>query len=338
VDLDLPRRSPLAHLPTPLEPLARIGRSAGLDLLVKRDDLTGLELSGNKVRKLEFLLADAIEARSDCVLTCGAIGSNHARATAAAARRLGLGPHLLLRAPPPWPEAADVPDGNLMIDRLLGATLRFITPAQWAGRDALLAGWASELESAGERPYVIPEGGSNALGSLGYAVAVDEMLGQARALGVEVGRIAFACGSAGTAAGIALGSAACGRADVDVMAVSVCDDRAYFDARIEAILDEAVARGFASRTVRRAARWRVVDGYKGRGYALSTPEELAEIAAWAREEGILFDPVYTGKALRGLLGEAEAGRLSGPGATVFVHTGGAFGLFAARSEFPWSRL
>jgi D-cysteine desulfhydrase len=338
VDLRLPARRALAHLPTPLEPLARIGRRAGLDLFVKRDDLTGLELSGNKVRKLEFLTAEAEAQGATTLLTCGAIGSNHARATAAAARRMGLLPRLLLRAPPPWPGPGDVPDGNLLVDRLLGAEIRFITPAQWADRDALLAAWAAQLRGRGERPYVIPEGGSNALGSLGYAVAVEETLAQAKTLGIEVARIAFACGSAGTAAGIALGCAAAGRADVDAMAVSVCDDRAYFDPRIDAILDEAVERGFASRGVRDAARWRVVDGYKGRGYALATADELEEIAAWAREEGILFDPVYTGKALRGVLAEGRAGRLAPRGATVFVHTGGAFGLFAARGEFPWERL
>src|SRR5688572_27363103 len=130
MDLRLPPRVPLARLPTPLDPMARVGRRLGIDLHVKRDDLTGNELGGNKVRKLEFLLGEARERAATAVLTCGAIGSNHARATAAASARLGMKPFLLLRgAPPPAPEP---PDGNLLLDRLFGATLEFITPAQWA--------------------------------------------------------------------------------------------------------------------------------------------------------------------------------------------------------------
>jgi D-cysteine desulfhydrase len=336
VDLRLPPRLPLARLPTPLEPLERTGRRLGLDLFVKRDDLTGMELSGNKVRKLDFLMAQARERGATAVLTCGAIGSNHARATAAAAVRLGMKPHLLLRGTPPAP--GEPPDGNLLIDRLLGARMEFITPAQWAERDALLERWAARVRAEAETPYVIPEGGSNALGSLGYAVAVEETLGQAEAAGVAVSTLVHACGSAGTAAGIALGCAATGRSDVDVLAVAVCDDRAYFDRKIGAILDDAVREGYASPEVRARARWRVVEGYKGRGYALTTPEEALDHAAVAREEGLLLDPVYTGKAFRGLVGEAKEGRIASDGAVVFFHTGGTFGLFPARAEFPWDRI
>jgi D-cysteine desulfhydrase len=336
VDLALPARLPLAHLPTPLDPLPRASRRLGLDLHVKRDDQTGMELSGNKVRKLEFLMAQARERGADAVLTPGASTSNHARATAAAGVRLGIAPHLLLRGSPPPPDQPA--DGNLLLDRLLGATIEFITPAQWPERDGLLAAWADRLRAAGRTPYVIPEGGSCALGSLGAALGVGEVFSAARARGVDVGTIVHACGSAGTAAGVALGCAAAGRPDVDVVSVSVSDERPYFDAKIGRLLDEVVALGYASPAVRARARWRVVDGYKGRGYGLTTPEECRDHAAFAREEGFFLDPVYTGKAWRGLVGEASAGRIDRKRAVVFLHTGGTFGLFPARGEFAESRF
>jgi D-cysteine desulfhydrase len=336
VDLRLPARLELAHLPTPLQPCLRIGARLDVDLHVKRDDLTGLETSGNKIRKLDFLMAQGAERGASAVLTCGANGSNHARDAAAAAVRLGMKPFLLLRGTPPPPSVA--PDGNLFLDRVLGATIEFIPSEAWPDRDALLERWAERLRVQGETPYVIPEGGSNALGSLGYAVAVEELLEQAGRRGIDVRCAVHACGSAGTAAGIALGFAACGRPDVDVVSVAVCDDRAYFDRKIGAILDESVRLGFATPAVRARARWRVLEGYKGRGYALTTREELLDLVAVAREEGLLLDPVYTGKAFRGLVGLARARQTPQDGATVFFHTGGTFGLFTARDDFPWSEI
>jgi D-cysteine desulfhydrase len=331
MDLALPDRVPLAHLPTPLQALPRAGRRLGLDLWVKRDDLTGMELSGNKARKLEFLMAQALERGADAVLTCGAVTSNHARETAAAGVRLGIAPHLLLAGAPP---ARDEPaEGNLLLDRLLGATIEFVDVARWPERDAILAEWAARLASVGRRAYVIPEGGSNALGSLGAAVGIAEAFEQAGARGIDVGTVVHACGSAGTAAGVALGLAALGRDDVDILSIAVRVDRAYFDAKIARILDEAVAAGYASAAVRARARWKVVEEYRGRGYALTTPEETRDLAAVAREEALLLDPVYTGKAWRGLEGEAKAGRIERGRAVLFVHTGGTFGIFAARAEF-----
>jgi D-cysteine desulfhydrase len=331
MDLALPDRVPLANLPTPLQALPRAGERLGLDLWVKRDDLTGMELSGNKARKLEFLMAEARERGADVVLTCGAVGSNHARETAAAGVRLGIATHLLLAGEEPARDEAA--DGNLLLDRLFGAVIEFIPLERWGERDAILEEWATRLEIVGKRTYVIPEGGSNARGSLGAAVGIAEALEQVRAAGIDVGTIVHACGSAGTAAGIALGCAALGRGDVTVLSVAVRADRAYFDAKIARILDETVTAGFASAAVRARARWTVVEGYKGRGYALTTPEETRDLTRVAREEALLLDPVYTGKAWRGLEGEAAAGRIDRGRAVVFVHTGGTFGLFPARAEF-----
>jgi D-cysteine desulfhydrase len=323
MDLLPPVRISLARLPTPLERLERTGKALGIDLWVKRDDLTGIGFTGNKVRKLEFLCAQALERAADTLVTCGAVGSNHARATAVAAARLGMRVHLVLRG-----EDRDPPDGNLLLDRLLGATITFIPPSEWPHRDRLMEGIAAGYASKGRRAYVIPEGGSNALGSMGYALLMNEMVPQERVEEIRIRRIVHATGSAGTTAGIALGVAACGRDDVEVIGVCVCDDPAYFDAKIHAILDTAVATGFAKEAVRKRARWRVVDGYEGNGYAQTTPEEMADVAAFTRREGVILDPVYTGKAFRGLVGELKAGRLSAEGATVFLHTGGIYGLFA----------
>jgi D-cysteine desulfhydrase len=327
MDLVPPVRVPLARVPTPLEAMERTGRLVGLDLWVKRDDLTGSDLTGNKVRKLEFLVAAALERSADVLVTCGAVTSNHARATAIAAARMGMGSHLLLRG-----EDLDPPVGNLLLDRYVGAEISFIPPAEWPRRDVLMGGIATRLREQGRTPYVIPEGGSNALGSIGYAVAVAELLEQERALGLRVRRVVHATGSGGTTAGLALGFAAAGRDDVEVLGVAVCDDAAYFDERISRILDEAQGSWLVKPEVRRRARWRILEGYKGRGYAMTTPEEIHTLSEVARLEGILLDPVYTGKAFLGLLGETRAGRLSRDGATVFLHTGGLFGLFSFGPE------
>lgn len=312
-----PHRLPLANTPTPLERLpARPDAGLPDGLWVKRDDLTGVALSGNKVRKLEFLAAEAQARGAQALVTCGGVNSNHARATAVAAARLGLTARLVLRG-----EDRHPPMGNLVLDRWLGAELTFITEAQWAERDAFMA------EAARGDGYVIPEGGSNALGSLGYARAAQEILTQAEAAGLGLRHVVHACGSGGTAAGLALGMAAAHREDVEVLAVAVCNDAAYFDRQIHAILDETVARGWADEATRRRARWRVLDGHKGPGYARTTPEALRAHAQVARRHGLFVDPVYTGKALLGLSAEAEAGHLD-PKSTVFVHTGGVFELFA----------
>lgn len=320
--LSLPPRLSLANAPTPLQPFSRLLRETGREVWVKRDDLTGSALSGNKVRKLEFLVGDALGRGCDTLVTCGAVTSNHARATALAAGRCGLASHLVLRGT--LPARAE---GNVLLNRLLGATITTITPEQWPDRGRIMAEVAAACSRQGRRPYVIPEGGSNALGSMGYAVAARELLEQAEVMGLRIGRIVHAVGSGGTTAGLALGLAGMDAADIDLVGVSVCDDADTFDGVIQRIHAEALAQGFVTREVRAKARWRILDGYKGAGYARTTPEEMAFIAGIARSEGLVVDPVYTGKALRALVQETRAGRVEGEGVTVFLHTGGIFGLF-----------
>jgi D-cysteine desulfhydrase len=318
-----PTPLPLALRPTPLQPLPRLGEPLGIDLWIKRDDLSGCALTGNKVRKLEFLLAEAQAEGADTVLTCGAVTSNHARATAVAAASLGMGSRLLLRGRRPARA-----NGNLLIDQLVGARIVFIDRRAWARRNGLLAEMAQEVRRGGGRPYVIPEGGSNAVGSLGYVEAAAEILEQAAAHGLDVRHVVHATGSGGTTAGLAWGFARLGRPDVDVLGIAVCDDRARFDAVVRTILDEALERGHATADEVARARWRILDGYKGTGYAQVTDEELDEHLAVARTTGLIVDPVYSGKALRGLRAEARAGRLARPPASVvFLHTGGLFGWF-----------
>ncbi|HKE14105.1 MAG TPA: D-cysteine desulfhydrase family protein [Kofleriaceae bacterium] len=323
-----PERIPLARLPTPLERLERTGDRLGVELLVKRDDLTGAELSGNKVRKLEFLLADARSQGCDTVITCGGEQSNHCRATALASSRVGMRSHLLLRtADPGRPPAAT---GNILLDRLAGAELQWITLAEWARRDALMAEAAARLARAGRRPYIIPEGGSNALGAWGYVrAAAEELDGELSALPARPTTVVHACGSGGTGAGLVLGAALCGWRErgIRVVGVNVCDDRDYFVRAIGGICGD-----FARRAPLRGLSIRdedidILDGYVGRGYAKSRPEELQDMIALARAEGVILDPVYTGKAFHALVQELARNRDRFGSRVVFIHTGGMFGLF-----------
>lgn len=317
-------RVPLARLPTPLERLERASAAFAVELWCKRDDLTGVGSTGNKVRKLEWLLGDAVARGADTVITCGGTQSNHARATAVACRRLGLRPVLLLRGAPTGP-----PESNLLLDVLLGAEVRWCTPDVYrTARNERMAELADEVRAGGGRPYVVPEGGSNGLGALGYVAAAAELAEQMRVLGLpRFDGVVCAVGSGGTLAGIALGP------DVGpVYGVAVCDDRATFAARVEAIaaearvLDPSLALGASGR------RWDVVEGYQGPAYAVATPDVWDTIALVARSEGLLLDPVYTGKAMHALATEARAGRWRGR--WLFWHTGGVFGLFGRGAEIP----
>jgi D-cysteine desulfhydrase len=315
----------LARRPTPLVPLHRLGDDLGVNLWCKRDDLTGFGLSGNKVRKLDHLLADAEAQGADVLLTTGGIQSNHARATAVAARMRGLDVGLLLRGEAPTPAGTD---GNLLLDHLLGAALRWCTPEDYrARRNELLAGWAEELRAEGRRPYVIPEGGSNGRGALGFVDAAREVGEQAAALGLRFDAVVCAVGSGGTLAGLAMGVHA--GLPGPVVGVAVCDDAATFEAAVLRIAAEAAPLG-APPLGTLGTDWRVLEGYQGAGYGIAGAEVWGWVRQAARREGLLLDPVYTGKALHGLAGEIAAGRIGGD--VLFWHTGGAFGLFGRGEE------
>jgi len=320
--ISYPERVTLARLPTPLERADRLGSALGVELWIKRDDLTGAELTGNKVRKLEFLLAEARARQADTVVTCGGAQSNHCRATALAAARLGMRTLLLLRVadprqPPPI-------EGNILLDRLCGAEIRWVSPADYARRARLLPEVADELRRAGRTPYVIPEGGSNPLGAWGYVRAVEELAAQ---LPPGPATIVYAAGSGGTGAGLLLGLKLAGLRDLRAVGVNVCDDREYFVGVIGDIVEGAIAR-WQLPVVFDRSEIEMLDGYVGGGYGVSRPEELALIRDVARTEGIVLDPVYTAKAFLGL---RERARELGP-RVVFLHTGGIFGLFPKAAE------
>ena len=323
-----PPRLSLARLPTPLERSPRVGPRLGVTLFWKRDDLTGIGLSGNKIRKLELLLAEAEALGSDTVITCGGEQSNHCRATALAAAQRGLGCVLLLRVPDP--AAPPPPAANSLLDRLAGAQVRYVSFAEYQRRDEIFAAVEDELRRGGKRPYLIPEGGSNALGAWGYVAATEELRGQLAALAPERAAgpviIAYATGSGGTGAGIELGLRLLGWTSARAIGFAVCDDRAFFQRRIAAIADEAIRRWSLPVAIR-PDEITIDDRFIGPGYARTTPEMLAVIPEVASAEGLVLDPVYTGKAFFGLTEWLRADADARGATVVFLHTGGIFGLF-----------
>ena len=332
IDALAPPRLALAHLPTPLQPLERLGRELGVDLWVKRDDYTGAELSGNKIRKLEYVLAEACARGADTVLTCGGVQSNHCRATALAAARLGLNCTLLLRiadpsSPPPLA-------ANSLLDRLAGARIVWVSPEEYRHREDVFEQEAQALRKAGRRPYIIPEGASDALGAWGYMRAMAELATDIAHLddaGPKPTTVVHATGSGGTGAGLMLGKLVLGL-DLRVVSVNVCDDRDYFIRVSGAICREAIDRYGLDVAFDAERDLEIVDGYVGMGYALSRPEELKLITHVGRREGLVLDPVYTGKAFFGLVDQLRKNpRIFGK-RIIFLHTGGLFGLFPKTEE------
>lgn len=318
----LPERLSLAHLPTPLEPLPRVSRAwGGPTLWVKRDDLTGFGLSGNKVRKLEYHLAAAREAGATTVITCGAAQSNHCRATALACARLGFGCLLLLRTPKGKPP--EQVQGNYLLDRLAGAEVRFVTPAQYEAIDGMMAEEAGRLGSA----WVIPEGASDGLGMWGFVSAFEELADQLPAIPGRVAAIWHAASSGGTTAGLGRGAGRTGLA-IPLVAVSVGDPAAELEAKVLAIWQEARVATLPSVPIK------YLDAYVGGGYGVTTSEELAVQAEFIRLSGLILDPTYTGKAVYALRREIERGRFEDADQVIFWHTGGGFAAFAQQLPLP----
>jgi D-cysteine desulfhydrase family pyridoxal phosphate-dependent enzyme len=330
----VPRLS-LATLPTPLHEAPRLREALGgvarvPRILIKRDDLTGLALGGNKARKLEFLVADAKTRGADVLITTGATQSNHARMTAAAARIAGLDCHLVLTSKSDRPAL----QGNLLLDHLYGATVHHV-PAPDDLRLALgndevkVREIESILRASGRRPYVIAVGGSSPVGSLGYTLGTMELVEQLSADGVRPSRLYYASGSRGTQAGLTLGAKACD-APYRVYGVAVSTGE-----------PEKTHRAFnaangAAEILRIPTRVEYADlftdnDFIGEGYGIPTRECLEAMALLARTEGVLLDPVYTGKAMAGLIAHVRAGELRPDETVVFLHTGGAPGMFT--SEF-----
>jgi L-cysteate sulfo-lyase len=315
---------PLCHQPTPLEFMPRMSESlGGPRLWIKRDDCTGLATGGNKTRKLEFLIADAIEKGADMVVTQGAVQSNHVRQTAAAACKFGLDCHALLERR--VPDRADDYEttGNVLFDQMFGTSLEFRPAGLDMNAEAMVV--TEKLAAAGRKPYFIPGGGSNEIGALGYVSCAYELLDQIKANNLDVGWIVLATGSAGTHAGMLAGLHAAG-STIPVMGISV---RQPEDKQIAAVHKLAVLTAAQlTDTPLGVEKVIVDDGYVGAGYGQPTQGTLDAINLIARREGLLFDPVYSGKGLAGMIGLAGQNFFESDKDVIFLHTGGAAALFA----------
>ena len=319
----MPPRRPLAALPTPLQRLDRLSAAwRGPTIWVKRDDLTGFGLSGNKVRKLEFHVAAARDAAADVLLTCGAVQSNHCRATAIAAARLGLDSVLFLRAESG--KAPVRPEGNHLISLLAGADVRFVDREWYEARDTNMAETAARLEAGGRRPWVIPEGASDGLGMWGYVHAAAELDAQLAEAGVAGGVQWHAASSGGTTAGLAFHAARSGQTN-RIVAISVSDPVASLQRRIESIWNEALGSGA---DLQAAPGLEIRDDYIGAGYGIATADELAVQVEAATLTGLIFDPTYTGKALYALRQEIARETIDPDTDVIFWHTGGGFAALA----------
>ncbi len=306
-------RFPLAQLPTPLDFADRLTEAwGGPQIWIKRDDLTGFGLSGNKVRKLEYHVAAAKAAGATTLVTCGAVQSNHCRATAIAGAKTGMKCVLLLRSRDGGPP--ERVEGNHLLQRLAGAEVRFITPRQWHDREALMVEVAAELAAAGEQAWTMPAGASDRLGVAAFDNALVELSEQ---IDGPV-TIWHASSSAGTTAGLALGVARNGF-DMTVVGASVGESEAELGDHVSALLAEA---GGAD------APFEVIDDYVGLGYGKTTDEELHVQMEATRLTGLIWDPTYTGKALYALKREIDRGRFAATDKVVFWHTGGGFAAFA----------
>jgi len=326
---DLPRIH-LGHLPTPLEPLDRLSEMfGGPRIWVKRDDATGLATGGNKTRKLEFLIAEAIDQGADTVITVGAMQSNHARQTAAAAAKVGLRCELLLENRHALQDPAYETGGNVILDRLLGAEII----EQPAGTDlaSALEDRGRELQNEGRSPYLVPLGGSNAVGALGYVDCAFELLSQAKSLGLRVDHVIHATASAGTQAGLVAGFAAAG----DRVPVTGVSAGMPADELSEIVLSIARESSLLISSVNSVTPEMVIidQSQVGPGYGLPTDAMREAVRVAARTEALVLDPVYTGKAMAGLLEMVRSGRFGSEDNIVFVHTGGVAGLLAYGSVF-----
>ncbi|MEM8946592.1 MAG: D-cysteine desulfhydrase family protein [Planctomycetota bacterium] len=317
-----PSRLTLAQLPTPLVELPHLAEHVGVErILLKRDDLTGLEISGNKVRKLEYVVAHALDEGADSLVTHGGFQSNHCRATAAVGARLGLRVRMMLRsddADPLW-------DGNLFLDRLFGADVSYHAPDIYrAELDQIVEQTMLAERTAGRNPYFFPVGASVPYGSWGYVRCIAELVEQ---LGREAPVDVYcATSSGGTQVGLMLGKALLGCDDWRILGVPVSDSVEYFHTSLRE-LERATVEQFELDLSPEQTPIELIDGYIGDGYAIPYAEAVDTIRLLGHTEGIVLDPSYTSKGLTGMLGslKASAGRLP-----VYIHTGGSFGLFARR--------
>lgn len=323
-----PARLQLALAPTPILKLDRLSRRLGVEIHVKRDDLTGLLESGNKVRKLEFLVAEALQQGADTLVTCGTLQSNGCRAVSAVAARLGLRAVLAVRGARP-----EAYDGNLLLDRLLGAEVRYCTGAEFARVDEVMEALAAEVRAGGGRPYLIPEGGANEVGALGYLECAVELTEQIHHGAPRFDAVVISAFTGGSQAGLLLGKQLAGLPG-EIVGVPIGRPAEQVREHVAHTMGAAIRRYGFSIDVPKTIH--LLDGYQAAERLDAGDAELAVLVDLAREEGILLDPVYTARGFRGLV-ETVARDPKALGQRVcFVHTGGLFSLFPYRERL--SRL
>ena len=305
-----------AHLPTPIEELPRLSAKLnGPQILVKRDDQTGLAFGGNKTRKLEFLVAEAQAEGAETLVSAGAVQSNHCRQTAAAAAKFGFQCVLVLAGPKPQSASA-----NLMLDELFGAQIVYV--ADRADRDRVLKQTFDGIQARGGKPYLVPYGGSSATGALGYAFAIEELIGQ----GVQPNWIVFGTSSGGTHAGMVLGQRVFGYAG-KLLGISIDESEQWLQEHVSALASDASER-LGTRIQFNAGDVLANAEYCSPGYGVLTEAELGAMRLFASSEGLLLDPVYTGRAAAGLIDLIRRGLLKKGETVLFWHTGGQPALFA----------
>lgn len=309
----------LANLPTKIEKLERLSQKLNTEIYIKRDDQTGSEVSGNKVRKLEFAVKEVLEQGCDYLITCGGIQSNHARATAAVAAKLGLGSFLVLRGN----EDSEI-EGNYFFDKLLGANIMLVSGQEYSNnRMEIMENIKESLAKEGHKGYILPEGASNGIGSLGYCKAMEEIIQQEKELGIKFDAIVTTVGSGGTYAGLFYMNHIRNN-DSIIYGINVCDDAEHFKSVIKGLIEE-ISQHTGKKISIAKEDIKILDGYVGKGYAKSTAEEIEFIKELAKLEGVILDPVYTGKSMYGLVEEIKKGRFKEHKNILYIHTGGIFG-------------
>ena len=319
-----------AHLPTPLEPLDNLSKLlGGPKIFIKRDDCTGLATGGNKTRKLEFLMGEAQQKKVDTIITQGATQSNHTRQTVAISSKLGLGCEIFLEHRTGSEDPDYLENGNVLLDRLFGANI-YSTPAG-TDMDAAMQDKADDIRKNGGIPYIIPGGGSSPTGALGYVNCAMELVGQLNDRSLKIDHIVLATGSAGTQAGLVVGLEGT-RSGIPVLGICVNAGKEKQEEKVFVLAEKTTEFVGIPGSVKREAV--VANGdYVGQGYGLPTDGMVEAIELLAREEGILLDPVYSGKGMAGLIDLIRKGKFRKDQNIVFLHTGGSAGLFAYRKTF-----
>ncbi len=325
--MNIPSRLSVANTPTPIQKLDKLSKLLHKNIYIKRDDFTGNEWSGNKIRKLEYAINEAIQQGASTIITCGGLQSNHARATTAIANRLGLKAHLVLRG-----TKQDHPQGNLLLNEIMGAKITYLEPEIFnADYLSYMENLKSEYENTGIKAYIIPMGASNGIGNFGYYNCYQEIKAQENELSIQFDTIVTAVGSGGTYGGLFLGNIL-NDYSKKIIGFNISATPEHFRSEIEKIVLESLKImdykiEFDSENIQ------IIGGYEGIGYALTQPFELEFIKKIASLEGLILDPVYTGKAFRGLYNEVEKGTFESAQNILFIHTGGLSGLHSFGTQF-----